>query len=168
MADIILDTNILSEMLAQFFKNRVGAHNIKFIENGALNERAVREINKIVEWHNSSIDSVFPGLVIASSFGFVEIARKFEEISCRQYTIQQFAAFIEQPPEWFLIVSVDTNLFHFLTSIPGYVTVGSGSKPVEWADAIHVATAFSRDEHWWLATTDVRIKAIPALEGKLI
>lgn len=168
MGDIILDTNILSEMLTQFFRNRIGANNIEFSEHGTFKVQTAEALNRIVKWHNSCVDSDFPGYIIASSLGFVEIARKFKEISSAEYTVEQFAAFIEQPPEWFLIASVDANLFSFLNAIPPYVTVGDRIKPVEWADAIHVATAFSRDEGWLLAATDARIRAIPSLENKII
>lgn len=168
MADIILDTNILSEVLAQFFRNRIGVTSVEFLESGVLKKAAVKALNKIIEWHNSNVDSDFPGLIIASSFGFIEIARQFDEISADEYTIEQFAAFIEQPPEWFFIAPVDVELFNFLKMIPAHVMVGEKSKPVEWADAIHVATAFSRDEGWLLIATDARIRAIPALEDKML
>lgn len=169
MPDLVLDTNILSELLSQYFVgNRRGSF-FKVDVNGSINQEKARVINNIILWHESDdIDAEYPGLIIASSFGFVEIGRKFEEISHGDYSIEQFAAFIEQPPQWFFIATVELNLFHYLKNIPPYVEVSGRQKPVEWADAIHVATGMSRDSNWLLAATDERIKAIPFIADKII
>lgn len=167
MADIVLDTNLLSEVIKQFFNNTETKIHFRFVSNSLIGRELAKEMNTIVEWYTSDIDARCPGLIIASAFGFVEIARKFEEISSGHYNIEQFAAFVEQPPIWFRISSVDSSLFPHLKLIPKRVSVNNVSKPIEWADAIHVATAMSRDEPWLLASTDTRIKAIPLLLTKV-
>ena len=56
-------------------------------------------------------------IVIASSFAFIEIGRKFDIISDGKYTIEKFRAFIESPPEWFQIASVDESLFIYYSQL---------------------------------------------------
>ncbi len=169
MADVILDTNILVDLLAQYYGTEF-LNSTLFKSAGLLNEEIVREINRVIRWHNEPDSVQYPGgLIIASSFAFVEIARKFDDISKDWFTLHQFAAFINQPPEWFFISAVDRILFHHLSELPAEVTLTSGrTQPLEWPDAIHVATALSRDEPWFLAVTDSRIKAIAILRDKII
>lgn len=86
-----------------------------------------------------------------------------------RFSVEQFAVFIDSHPEWFVIASLDSTLFLHLCRIPREIALaGGGIKPVEWADAIHIATALSRDEPWLLAATDERIKAINYLADKVI
>jgi hypothetical protein len=99
----------------------------------------------------------------------VEIARQFDLIVDGRFTIEQFAAFIEQSPDWFVISTLDTTLFPHLSKIPPEVKLANDTvKPIEWIDAVHVATAMSRDEPWLLAVTDSRIKEINFLKDKII
>lgn len=167
MADIILDTNILSDMLSQYYEQvRDGG---SFKVRGYLNSNLVRELNKIVMWHTAIYDGSYPGMVTASSFAFVEIARKFEEIAEGRFSLNQFAAFIDEPPEWFFISAVDKTLFLHLNELPAQIQSLEGKlMPIEWPDAIHMATAISRDEPWLLAITDGRMRAAHILRGKTI
>lgn len=168
MADIILDTNILADLLAQYYKDNVHERGY-FKVKGRLHKNLVREINRILKWHMVGYSSSYPGLVVASSFAFVEIARKFDEISARHFTVEQFAAFIDQTPEWFVIAAVDSALFPFLSSLPREISLPNGDiKPIEWADAIHIATAVSRDEPWLLASSDTSIREVKLLKNKII
>jgi len=167
MQDIVLDTNILSEFLAQYFKQRQknGHFTAQNIETtNILNYRVVKEIREIIK----SYDYIGSHLVVASTFAFLEIARKFEEISGNRYSIEQFSGFIDQPPEWFLVASLDESLFLDLLRIPPYVKMPGGQlKNIEWADAIHLATALSR-ENCLLATTDSRLKQLHDFQNNII
>jgi hypothetical protein len=168
MVDIILDTNVLADLLAQYYEDEVRYGGV-FESKGFLNPELVRKLNKIIGWYTATDDGLYPGLVTASSFAFVEIARKFDEIAEDRFTLDQFAEFIDQPPEWFIVSAVDTNLFFYLCKLPGQVrTPNNKVLPIEWADAIHMATATSRDEPWLLAATDSRIQAAVALRGRII
>ena len=169
MADVILDTIVLSEVLIQYFTEKAGVGDNLFKRRGALNEDMVLQINKIVNWHNSSFTAIsYPGLIIASTFGFVEIARQFEKCSGKQYSVAQFAAFIEQPPEWFSTASLSSYIFSFLVHIPSHVDVNGELSPIEWADAIHVATALSRDGRSCIATTDHKLRAMQELYLRIL
>lgn len=168
MADIVLDTNILTDLLAQYYEGRVREKGY-FESKGKLNKDLARRLNRILEWYVGDDDSPYPGLIVASSIAFVEIARKFNEIADGRFTITQFAAFIEQPPEWFIIAAIDSALFPHLSSLPREILLSDGrAKPIEWADAIHIATAMSRDQPCLLATTDTSIKEVRFLKDKII
>jgi len=171
MADIILDTNILADLLAQYYDSAFSKRGL-FDNYRTLNKDLVREINKIVAWHTENDwgdDLLDPtGLVIASTFAFVEIARKFQEIAEDRFTLDQFAAFIDQPPEWFFISSVDAILLPYLTHLPAEVKLSNGgTKPMELADAIHLATAMSRDEYL-IAATDERMRQVSFLSERFV
>ena len=167
MQDIIIDTNILADLLAQYYGDEIDKYG-SFASKGFLNPALVRKLNNILRW-SAGENIRYSGVVVCSTLAFVEIARKFDEISANRFNIHQFASFIDQPPEWFIIAPVDRNLFQYLCRIPGNVFLrGVKEKSIEWADAIHMATALSRDEPWLLAITDSRIQAAVVFEGKII
>jgi predicted nucleic acid-binding protein len=167
MQDIVLDTNILSEFLAQYFQQRQkGGHFTyhHFETTDVLNHRVVKEIRGIIK----AYDYMRSHLVVASTFAFLEIARKFVEVSGNRFTIEQFSGFLDQPPEWFWVAPLDESLFLELLRIPHYVTMPEGQlKNIEWADAIHLATALSR-ENCLLATTDSRLKQLTGFQSHII
>lgn len=165
MHDIALDTNILSEFLAQFFQQQTGHFSANHVQiTDLLNHRVVKKIRSIIKSH----DDIGSHLVVASSFAFLEIARKFAEISRGRFTLEQFYGFIDQPPEWFLVAPLDGTLFLDLLKIPSYVRMPGGQlKNIEWADAIHLATALSR-ESCLLATTDSRLKQLTGFQNHII
>ncbi len=167
MQDIVLDTNILSEFLAQYFQQRrkSGYFSYHHIETtDLLNHRVVKEIRGIIK----AYDYMRSHLVVASTFAFLEIAGKFAEVSGNRFTIEQFSGFIDQPPEWFWVAPLDESLFLELLRIPPYVTMPGGQlKNIEWADAIHLATALSR-ENCLLATTDTRLKQLTDFQSHII
>jgi hypothetical protein len=140
----------------------------KYTHKGSFSLELVRKLNNIIKW-SAGEDVTYSGVVVCSTLAFVEIARKFDEISAKRFTMDQFASFIDQPPEWFIIAALDRNLFRDLSSLPGKVVLPNGKEtPIEWADAIHMATALSRDEPWLLAVTDSKIQATVVFEGKII
>jgi len=164
MVDIILDTNYLAELITQYYQTN-HLENDYFRESSLFQDSLIRELNNIVRNYNNGF---LTGLIIASSYAFVEIARKFDGIVKDRFTIEKFAAFIEQPPSWFFISSVDYSLFQPLLDIPGYVVLNGEIKPIEWADALHIATALSRDKPWLLAISDRRMKEIKIIKDFLI
>ncbi len=167
MQDIVLDTNILSEFLAQYFQNRQRNRHFKaehIKTTNLMNYRVVKEIRGIIK----SYDYIRSHLVVASTFAFLEIARKFDEISANRFSIEQFSGFIDQPPDWFWLAPLDESLFLSLLQIPPYVTMPGGQlKNIEWADALHLATALSR-EKCLLATTDSRLKQLTDFKNHII
>lgn len=163
MRDIVIDTDILADFLIQYFT--YFEEGSLFSETKRLSEPLIRKLNGIVKLHRYSTGTHF---VIASSFAFVEIARQFVRISANQFSLEQFRRFINEPPEWFLITSLSSDLLIQLAEVPSHVTMPSGQvEPIEWADAIHIATAISRD-NWYFATTDSRIRNISKYQVNIL
>jgi len=166
MSDIILDTQILADFLAQFFDTAQRGH-AHFTKRDTITKELARRINKIVRWHDEGL--VVLGKVVASAFAFVEIARKWSDTSSERFTIEQLASFIEQPPEWFIIEPVDENLILALSDVPADVLMEYGKvRSLEWADAVHIATAFGRGNNSLLAVTDREMRQIDIMQGRLI
>jgi len=172
MVDIVLDSNVLADFLIQYFgPARYGQAN--FIAQDSISKELSRRINQIIHWHRWEIEeentTQYPGLIVVSTLAFVEIARQWEIIVDRRFTIEQFAGFIEQPPEWFVIEPIDEHLVEAFSYLPIEILTPSGKiKPIEWTDAVHIATALSRGEQCLLATTDRRIEQIESLHGRIL
>jgi len=167
MADIVLDTNILAEFLDQYFNNTERGKKPFHVQQ-KFTKRLTTTINKITCRYFQNYD-LSSGIIIASSFAFIEIGRKWVEISEGKFTIFQLAAFIEQPPEWFSIAPVDEDLLEFFFYLPSEIYLADNiAKPIEWTDAVHAATTLSRGDECLLATTDQRLKKIDILKNRLI
>jgi len=172
MSDIILDTKVLADFLAQFFCTAQRGH-AYFAKRDTITRELARKINQIVRWHDANLiivdEESYPGKVIASTFAFVEIARKWSDISSDRFTIEQMASFIEQSPEWFVIEPVDENLVLVFSDVPADVLMEYGkTRTLEWADAVHIATAFGRGDNSLLAVTDREMRRVDILQGRLI
>jgi hypothetical protein len=159
--DLVCDTNILCEIIIQYFGDDFDREYPDFKEQKFINKDTAKILNEI----SREIEST--RYIIASTFAFVELSRKFNKIFLNQITIDQFRSFIEQPPDWFLVADVDERLFEYLLDIPAFVTLNASIQNIEWADAIHIATALSRD-HWIFSTSDYRIKALEIMNDKVL
>lgn len=169
MPDVVLDTNVLADVIAQYFDTTQRGLQ-QFQESRTINKDTALIINGIIRRHYEGFLSEFrgdeyPGYVVASTLAFVEIARKWKAIVDQRFSVDQFLAFIEQPPEWFLIEPVDENLIMILTYIPTHIKIARGDtdneiRAIEWTDAIHIATAKARGENTLLAATDREIEPV--------
>ncbi len=172
MFDIVLDSNVLADFLMQYFgPARYGQAN--FVAQDSISKELSRRVNQIIHWHRWESDDEnimqHPGLIFASTLAFVEIARQWTIIVKHRFTITQFAAFIEQPPDWFVIAPIDEHLIEAFSYLPIEILTPSGKiKPIEWTDAIHIATALSRGGQCLLATTDRRIEKIESLHDRIV
>lgn len=164
MPDIVLDTNILSDFLAQYFESESRRSPV-FHEQGFISLELAQGINRIVQrWNDPFIDQ-YPGHLVASTLAFVEISRKWEHIVQERFDVVQMAAFIEQPPEWFIIEPLDEALVSVLCDVPADVQVVQGNtRSIEWTDAVHIATAFIRGTDARLAVTDREMRQAGILE----
>jgi len=163
--DIILDTNTLSDVIAQYYENDIifsGVFRTKY----RLSKKAVTILNGILF---RSREDMLENVVVASTAAFVEIARKFDDIVQNRFSLEQFKAFIDAKPSWFVVAAVNTDLVSLLSRIPADVRLKGGAiKPLEWADIIHVATALSRGDNIVFSTTDSSLQALELLEGKIV
>lgn len=163
MRDIIVDTDILSDLLIQYYSTF--KENNCFSESDKISKILAIKINEIVKRYTEDTCMYH---VIASSFAFVEIARKFTVIFNGNLDLYKFRHFINEPPEWFRIASLDMAITEKLSQIPGYVITANGkNESIEWADAIHIATAISRDK-WYFATNDHKIKSLTIYQSNLL
>jgi len=158
MADLCLDSNVIAELLAQFFAAE-RRWPVTFIHQGALSERAARCASNIVRRHAADPIDEPPGLVVANALASIELCRKWEQIVADRFTPYQLAAFLEQPPDWFSVVPLDEYLVESFIHVPAYVPLGGRTVPLEWTDVVHAATAHSRGEDALFATTDQRLRA---------
>ena len=99
----------------------------------------------------------------ASVLAFVELANKWEGIVKTRYQPRQLAAFLSDPPDWFSVAAIDRELIPYLCAVPAEVVLPDGKvTPIEWTDAIHAATTYSRTQAR-LVTTDGKLRQIPNL-----
>ncbi len=167
MFDIVLDTNVLSDFIACYYKYDIRKDG-DFIEYENLSGNLVFRLNEILNNYRS-YDTLNKGVIIASTLAFVEIARQFDKISKGRFTRVQFKAFIDSPPQWFIIETMNNELFPFLQELPSSVKMPNGAKvPIEWADAIHVATALARSENCNIVATDGRIIRILSIQDRIL
>jgi len=166
MSDIVLDTNVLADFIASYYKFEINVSG-SFEEYKTISRFFAEKLN-LINSNYKNYGVLQDGVIIASTFAFVEIARQFEKIANKRFSIIQFRAFIESPPDWFIIYSLNEELFAYLNLLPSYVVMpGGNSLTLEWADTIHVATALSRDEICLLATTDGRLVNIVDIQKRL-
>jgi predicted nucleic acid-binding protein len=164
MPDIVLDSNILSDFLAQYYDPLIANRGEgKFCPERTITKDLAYRLNHIIKKSHIEIND----LVVSSTFAFIEIARKWDDIVQSRFSVDQMYAFISQPPDWFDIAPVDEDLLPFYLDVPTFVFVDNRSEPIDWTDAIHVATAYSRGEKALLATTDHRLKCIGGIGSRL-
>ena len=152
MSDLILDTNVLADLLAQYFvlHNRTQP---QFLPSKFLSPDAVRFINRVIRSEGKYI-------IGASVLAVVEIVRKWDDIVKGRFAPYQLAAFLESTPEWFVFEPMEQNIIYWFGKISAHVRMLDDSLlPIEWTDAIHAATALSRDNAI-LVTTDGRLNRL--------
>lgn len=162
MADLALDTDALADFLAQYYGD-AGRGTANFAPSDWLSQRAVTFINRILMDYRS--DESVSGYVVASTFAFLEIIRKWDALIKDRIKPYQMRAFLDSPPAWFLVAAVDTALLPSYYRLPASVEMEGGDiKSIEWTDAIHAATALSRHEpphsRCYLQTRDMRLVRI--------
>jgi hypothetical protein len=159
MADLVLDTDALADFLAQYFGTTRRGQG-RFTDSDWLSVAAAREINRIRDSARGSLSD----LVIASCLAFIEIVRKWDALAKQRFHPWQLKAFFQDPPEWFSVAPVDEDLVESFLDVPAQVR----QQPIEWTDAVHVATVFSRGRNARFRSQDQRLGRIPELSNRLI
>jgi hypothetical protein len=169
MASIVLDTGRLADFLGQFF-GPAQRGQVSFRRGDSLSEEAARAINAILRRYHA--DEPSPYLVIASTLAFVEVARKWDRLAGGRFAPHQLKAFLVGPPPWFAVDPVDEDLVEFFFRLPADVLMEDGRPAsIEWTDAVHAATALSRDtpgRQCLLAVEDRRLLRIELLRGRCV
>ncbi|MBV9125737.1 MAG: hypothetical protein JO112_20500 [Planctomycetes bacterium] len=169
MRSIGLDTGPLADFLGQFYGSAQRG-NAPFQKGMSLTPEAAKAINAIVQTFVRDEPARY--LVFASTLAFAEITRKWGNLAGGRFHPHQLRAFIAAHPPWFVVDPVDESLVEPFLQVPSKVDMGGGQLAnIEWADAIHVATVFSRDteqEKCYMAVEDQRIQRLPQLEGRCL
>jgi len=168
MPDLVLDTNILADLLAQYFTND-SRNSPVFQKGGTISAQLAAAINQIVHMSSDPLIHEYTGHLVTSTLAFVEIARKWESIAQARFSVAQMAAFVAQPPEWFIIEPIDEFLVSALCSIPDEVRMPDGNlRSLEWTDAVHLATACVRGADTQMAASDREMRQYVPLRHNLM
>lgn len=152
MIDLVLDVGSLADVLRQCFQSDDYTRP-SFCPSRFLSEETVRQLNQIVLADGRHV-------VAASVVAFVELARKWDQIVASDFAPYQLAAFLQSPPEWFTTEPLDETLLPAFGLVPSFVRMPDGTiQPIEWLDAIHLATALNRDRAR-LVTNDSRLQQL--------
>lgn len=165
MGDLVLDTDALADFLAQFY-GLTSRGQGRFRGDQWLSDAAAREINRI---RDHAQTGRLGDLLIASALAFVEVVRKWNSLARGRFQPWQLKAFLQSPPEWFSVAPLDEDLVDCFLDVPAYVLMPDGQQEaIEWTDAVHVATAFSRSGTALFRTRDRRLVQIPQLADRLV
>jgi len=149
MIDLVLDVGSLADVLRQCFRSDDYTRPT-FCSSRFLSEETVRLLNRIVLADGRYV-------VAASVVAFAELARKWDQIVAGDFAPYRLAAFLQAPPEWFSVEPLDETLLPAFGLVSSSVRMSDGTiEPIEWLDAIHYATACSRDQAI-LITSDARL-----------
>ena len=163
--DLVLDSDYLADLLAQYFDPTcVDYGDGNFQPLGYISTSLAGRLNTILK---SSAWGVF-SLVIASTFAFIEMSRKWDPIVNNRFTVTQMHSFIRQTPDWFSIAPVDDDL---LSSFVYTSAINSKSESIEWTDNIHMATVLSRGANpssATLVTNDRKLRTVLRDQGRTL
>lgn len=142
MIECTVDTHILAEILMQY---NSALPFLPLIETEILQSGIVRKLNTCI------CSEGVEGIIASSAFAFIEIINQFDTVSRNGFSISKLLAFIQQPPDWFIVEPYNLETNYHLIKVPKINTIGEN---VELADAIHVATALQRGPNTMLLSLD--------------
>lgn len=142
MIECTIDTHILADLLKQYSS---GKNNLPLIESEFITPKISNALNSCIE------SDGFNGVIVASSFAFIEIINQFKLVSDNKFELSKVIGILRQPPNWFIVEPYTMQTVYFLTLVPKYNLDGNS---VEMADAIHIATAMQRGPNTYIATHD--------------
>lgn len=167
--EIILDTGFVADLIAIYYEEELSKGKSNgFIPKYSISRTLAKEVNKIY-WDSLYNDNFSHGVVVASTFAFIEISRKYQEIVQNRFSIVKFRAFISSPPPWFVIEPLQLSLLDDLRRVPSTIHISSfSSSTIEFADAIHVATTLTRGANSALATKDSKLVSMDILKSRIL
>lgn len=154
-ADLVLDVAALADLLSQYF-NADDRSLPSFKSTPSLTLQVATMASRIAQEDTRYV-------LAASVLAFVEMAHRWNKIVASRFKPIQLAAFLIDPPDWFSVEPMEEGLLEHFAEVPTEVQMPDGkTEPIEWTDAIHAATTFSR-ERALLVTSDRRLKQVPGL-----
>ena len=141
-----MDTCVLGDILKQYD----GFNSSKALERSTFLKPSIKKnLNIAIE-----SDGDF-GMIFTSSFSFIELLNKFTVIFKESsFSIGKLYAFLKQPPGWITIEEIGEGLTNWFHLVP--LTTPNG-ETISGDDAIHIATAMSRNEEIIFCTSDLRL-----------
>lgn len=121
-----------------------------------LNADMIRALNKVFENE---------GNLIVSSFVFVELLNKFDEIFKNDdFSIERLKALLKQTPSWLIVEDLNNDVVKASIKVPSHI----GGVSISVDDTIHVATAISRGDDMYFLTTDTVLNKLNIPKIKII
>lgn len=143
---VYVDTCVFSDILRCYNPKKM---DINLMPLRFLNDEMIRILTQVV--YNNS------GSIIVSSFVFIELINKFDEIfKDDDFSIDRLKSLLKQTPEWLIIEDIGNNVVKSSVNVPSYI----GTESISIDDTIHVATAISRGDEMYFLTTDHILKEL--------
>lgn len=156
MSDLVLDTGPLAYLLREYFASE-NRRIPSFRPDNELSQGVVKQISRIVQGYDFGHNRY---VIAASALAFVELAYKWTALAKGHIRPSQLTAFLKEPPEWFVVEPMDEHIMPYFMGVGSSVQLQDGRmEPIEWTDAIHMATALSREDGK-LVTTDHKLLAL--------
>jgi len=177
MPDLVIDTCFLGDVLADCLPAAsVFRTSGRFLQSTTLPPSVCRKLDAIIAFHEERWDipdspvgaTSNIGVVVVSSFAFVELIRKWAEIVNDRFSPLELYNFLLDLPDWMSVAEVDEDMLPSYAEVPTNVWIDSNYEPIELPDAVHVATVLSRGDDTLFATSDTRLQALSFLEGRII
>lgn len=114
-----------------------------------LNRDMIRKLTQVLDNNQ--------GNIIVSSFVFIELINKFDEIFKNDdFTIERLRALLKQTPHWLIIEDINNSVVKASINVPSYIDADG----ISIDDTIHVATAISRGDEMYFLTTDNKLNKL--------
>lgn len=117
----------------------------------SLNMKPLNFLNRVMIEKLTQVLYNNNGNIIVSSFVFIELINKFDEIFKNDdFSIERLKALLKQTPEWLIIEDINNSVVKASISVPSYIDADG----ISMDDTIHIATAISRGDEMYFLTTD--------------
>lgn len=141
-----VDTCVFTDIL-RCYDSKTMSLNMKPLS--FLNRDMVRILTQVLDDNQ--------GNIIVSSFVFIELINKFDEIfRDDDFTVERLKAILKQTPQWLIIEDINNYVAKASISVPSYID----NEGISIDDTIHVATAISRGDEMYFLTTDNKLKKL--------
>ena len=141
-----VDTCVFTDILRSY-DSKTMSLNMKPLN--FLNRDMIKILTQVLENNN--------GFIIVSSFVFIELINKFDEIFKNDdFTVERLKALLKQIPQWLIIENINNLVVKASISVPSYIDADG----ISMDDTIHIATAISRGDEMYFLTTDKKLNKL--------
>lgn len=143
---VYVDTCVFTDIL-RCYDSKTMSLNMKPLN--FLNRVMIEKLTQVLYNNN--------GNIIVSSFVFIELINKFDEIFKNDdFSIERLKALLKQTPEWLIIEDINNSVVKASISVPSYIDADG----ISMDDTIHIATAISRGDEMYFLTTDKKLNKL--------